>query len=67
MRACTTLLDRIKPVKEKMENPSWEALIKACDRQGIDLRATHLLVYPFKCKEIFIKKFFISDTPLQIL
>ncbi|CAG7828319.1 unnamed protein product [Allacma fusca] len=40
--ACQILLDRMKPVKDQMKNPTWEQLIATCGKVGIDLTASHM-------------------------
>ncbi|KAF2900359.1 hypothetical protein ILUMI_05828 [Ignelater luminosus] len=42
LRACEILLQRMKPVKDKMNNPSWKELVKECQNQYIELVATHM-------------------------
>ncbi|XP_035702304.1 xanthine dehydrogenase/oxidase isoform X3 [Folsomia candida] len=41
MRACETIKDRLKPILEKLENPSWEKLIAAAYQAKIDLTASY--------------------------
>lgn len=40
IEACDVLLERLKPVREKMSNPTWEALIAECQKENIFLCAT---------------------------
>ncbi|CAH1164261.1 unnamed protein product [Phaedon cochleariae] len=40
MNACDTLLERIRPIREKMGDPNWEELIKGCYDNMIPLTAT---------------------------
>ncbi|KAF2895406.1 hypothetical protein ILUMI_10770 [Ignelater luminosus] len=42
LRACETLLERMKPVKDRMDNPSWKELVKECQNQYIELAASHM-------------------------
>ncbi|KAF2897493.1 hypothetical protein ILUMI_08680, partial [Ignelater luminosus] len=42
LRACETLLERMKPVKDKMDNPSWKELVKECQLQYTELEASHM-------------------------
>ncbi|KAF2883573.1 hypothetical protein ILUMI_22637 [Ignelater luminosus] len=37
-----TLLQRMKPVKDKMDYPSWKELVKQCQLQYIELAASHM-------------------------
>jgi hypothetical protein len=41
-RACEIIKERLKPVLEKLENPSWEKLIAAAHQAKIDLTASYL-------------------------
>ncbi|VEN35588.1 unnamed protein product [Callosobruchus maculatus] len=38
--ACDTLIGRMKPVREKMNNPTWEQLVAKCFSQNIQLTAS---------------------------
>ncbi|KAG5332847.1 XDH oxidase, partial [Acromyrmex heyeri] len=42
MHACTEILYRLKPIKEKMKNPTWKDLIFTAYEQGIDLCARYI-------------------------
>jgi hypothetical protein len=42
LRACETLKERLKPILEKLENPSWEKLIAEAHNAKIDLTASHM-------------------------
>ncbi|CAB4059677.1 XDH [Lepeophtheirus salmonis] len=43
LNACRKLMERMKPVKEEMENPSdWEELVKRCFAKNIDLTVRHM-------------------------
>lgn len=37
-RSCEELLKRLKPVKAKMDNPTWEELISQAFKDGVDLQ-----------------------------
>ncbi|KAJ8719955.1 hypothetical protein PYW07_011998 [Mythimna separata] len=37
-RACQQLLDRLRPIREQMDNPSWEELIKKAHLDNVDLQ-----------------------------
>jgi len=41
MKACETLLARLKPIRDTLENPSWEVLVAHCNTLGIELSAFH--------------------------
>jgi xanthine dehydrogenase/oxidase len=38
-KACENLLERMKPIREKLKNPTWEELIAECHKLGIELSA----------------------------
>ncbi|CAG9860743.1 unnamed protein product [Phyllotreta striolata] len=40
IRACDTLLSRMQPVKEKMENPTWVELVRKCYDSSVQLTAS---------------------------
>jgi len=42
LRACETIKERLKPILEKLENPSWEKLIAEANKAKIDLTASHM-------------------------
>ncbi|KOB76483.1 Aldehyde oxidase AOX1 [Operophtera brumata] len=42
MKACEILNERLKPFKEKLDNPKWEEVIGAAYAAGIDLQATYM-------------------------
>lgn len=42
MKACQTINDRLKPIKEKMGGPTWEDLIVGAYGAGIDLQASYM-------------------------
>ncbi|XP_071749529.1 uncharacterized protein [Lepeophtheirus salmonis] len=43
LNACRKLMERMKPVKDEMENPSdWEELVKRCFAKNIDLTVRHM-------------------------
>lgn len=41
MKACETINERLQPLREKMDKPSWEALVANAYGAGIDLQALH--------------------------
>lgn len=41
-KACEILLDRLKPIREKLGNPSWEDLIEGAHESGVYLQASHM-------------------------
>ncbi|CAH1402822.1 unnamed protein product [Nezara viridula] len=42
LKCCEELNKRLKPIKEKMKNPSWTELLKSAYKEGIDLKATYM-------------------------
>ncbi|CAH2982873.1 unnamed protein product [Chilo suppressalis] len=42
MKACEIILDRLKPIREKMDKPIWEKVVKEAFNAGIDLQASHM-------------------------
>ncbi|KAJ8719954.1 hypothetical protein PYW07_011997 [Mythimna separata] len=38
-RACQQLLERLRPIREQMDNPTWEELIKKAHTDNVDLQA----------------------------
>lgn len=42
IQACDILLERIKPVRDKMNHPTWEELVKECHKQLVNLCATSM-------------------------
>lgn len=42
LKCCEELNKRLKPIKEKMKNPSWTELLKSAHKEGIDLKATYM-------------------------
>ncbi|CAG9788136.1 unnamed protein product [Diatraea saccharalis] len=47
MKACEIILERLKPVREKMDKPVWEKIVKEAFNDGIDLQAS----YTFSMKD----------------
>ncbi|CAH2090196.1 unnamed protein product [Euphydryas editha] len=43
IQACNTLKERLKPIKEQMNNPTWLELIKRAGDELIDLTATYMM------------------------
>ncbi|CAH0562395.1 unnamed protein product [Brassicogethes aeneus] len=39
IKACSTLLKRMEPIKDKLDNPTWEEIVKQCYFDFIDLTA----------------------------
>ena len=39
--ACEELVKRLKPIKDKLQNPSWEELVIKAHSAGIDLCSIH--------------------------
>lgn len=42
LQACNILLDRMKPYREKLKNPSWKELIRECQENFVNLSATYM-------------------------
>jgi xanthine dehydrogenase/oxidase len=42
LKACEIILDRLKPIREKMGKPFWNDLIKEAFQSGIDLQASYM-------------------------
>ncbi|XP_064073152.1 xanthine dehydrogenase/oxidase-like [Vanessa tameamea] len=43
IKACNTLKERLKPLKDQMNNPTWEELIKKAGDDLVDLTATYMM------------------------
>nr|QLI62139.1 aldehyde oxidase 8 [Streltzoviella insularis] len=43
IKACATLKERLKDVKEKMTNPTWRELVKKAGDEQVDLTATYMM------------------------
>lgn len=41
-KACEILMERLKPIKAKMNNPSWEQLVQQAYLENVDLQASYL-------------------------
>lgn len=41
MVACRKLIDRMRPIKEKLPNVSWPQLVEQCFFANVDLSARH--------------------------
>ncbi|XP_063538292.1 xanthine dehydrogenase/oxidase-like [Cydia strobilella] len=44
-KACDILMERLKPIKDKMEKYSWEDLIKQAYGAGLDLQASYMFSF----------------------
>lgn len=42
IQACDALIEKMKPVKDKLNNPTWETLINACYNASVYLSASGL-------------------------
>ncbi|KAJ8955360.1 hypothetical protein NQ318_003457 [Aromia moschata] len=42
IKACDILLERLKPIRATMENPTWEELIQKCHDESVHLTATSM-------------------------
>nr|UZT55360.1 aldehyde oxidase 1 [Spodoptera frugiperda] len=38
-KACDVINERLKPIREKLDDPSWEVLVEAAFKAGVDLQA----------------------------
>ncbi|KAF2887301.1 hypothetical protein ILUMI_18872 [Ignelater luminosus] len=65
LNACEILKERMKPIKEKMKNPTWQELVRQCYTASVDLCATSLfqpqlpdlqgyMIYGATCAEVEI-------------
>lgn len=45
MRACEEIRENLRPVLEKLENPSWENLIKEAHNAKVKLTASYTYAY----------------------
>ncbi|XP_076639451.1 xanthine dehydrogenase/oxidase isoform X2 [Colletes latitarsis] len=55
MKACQELLKRLEPIKQELNNPSWQELVMAAYQKDIDLCARHM----FSLKDDGIKPYYI--------
>nr|QLI62137.1 aldehyde oxidase 6 [Streltzoviella insularis] len=42
LKACQIILERLKPVREKLNNPTWETLVSEAHKLGLNLQATYM-------------------------
>ncbi|XP_045774231.1 indole-3-acetaldehyde oxidase-like [Maniola jurtina] len=42
LKACEILMNRLKPIREKLGNPSWEELVKVAFLSGVYLQASYM-------------------------
>lgn len=42
MKACEIILERLKPIREKVDKPTWEAVIKEAFNSGVELQASYM-------------------------
>nr|XP_037873009.1 aldehyde oxidase 2 isoform X1 [Bombyx mori] len=42
MKACQIIMDRLKPIKEELNDPKWEDIIKKAFNNDIDLQASYM-------------------------
>ncbi|KAJ2951445.1 hypothetical protein O0L34_g13598 [Tuta absoluta] len=66
MKACEILKERLKPVKEKMGNVSWEELIEAAFKQGVPLQASYMFT-PADVQIYFIYGVVVLEAEVDIL
>ncbi|CAH2090182.1 unnamed protein product [Euphydryas editha] len=41
MKACEILMDRLKPIRERMTNATWEEIVLEAHKSGVNLQATY--------------------------
>ncbi|CAG7723046.1 unnamed protein product [Allacma fusca] len=51
LKACDILSKRIEPIKQKLENPTWELLVAECVKAGIDLTSYYNTTYSDQLKD----------------
>nr|QIJ45704.1 aldehyde oxidase [Glyphodes pyloalis] len=42
MKACEIILERLKPIREKIEKPTWENIIEEAFKAGVELQASYM-------------------------
>jgi len=67
LRACEILKERLKPILEKMENPSWEALIAAAHQAKIDLTASFMPVPDERLKGYNVWALALTEVEIDVL
>ncbi|KAJ8925554.1 hypothetical protein NQ315_009394 [Exocentrus adspersus] len=68
LRACDVLLERMKPIREKMKNPTWEELIKKCFDSNIQLTASGFYSEDEPgIKEYYIYGICVTEVELDVL
>lgn len=48
MQCCKKLLERMAPVKEKMDKPTWQQLVAESHKKNVDLCSTYMYVTVFR-------------------
>eukprot|EP00112_Aurelia_sp_Birch-Aquarium-sp1_P026163 Seg91.7 transcript_id=Seg91.7/GoldUCD/mRNA.D3Y31 product="Xanthine dehydrogenase" protein_id=Seg91.7/GoldUCD/D3Y31 len=49
-KCCEMLNERLKPIKEKLPDASWQELIAECNKQKVDLSAKYMFFAPEKAR-----------------
>ncbi|XP_055381707.1 uncharacterized protein LOC129612212 isoform X2 [Condylostylus longicornis] len=65
-RACETILERLKPIKDTMKNSTWEELIHAAQLKNIDLTASGIFK-PGDLKDYDVWGISLSEVEIDIL
>ncbi|XP_049819047.1 uncharacterized protein LOC109599933 isoform X2 [Aethina tumida] len=50
LKCCDILLDRMKPIKDKMINPTWVQLVNKCHDEYVFLSANSILFHQVSCR-----------------
>lgn len=62
-KACEELLERMKPIRDKLNNPDWKLLVKECHKRNVELSCKSVFrqgdipeysIYGCSCSEIEI-------------
>ncbi|XP_077297593.1 uncharacterized protein LOC143919252 [Arctopsyche grandis] len=66
MKACEMMLERLKPIKETMVNPTWPELIKKAHMMQVDL-CTHYMFTPKDATWYFILGVTVAEVEVDML
>nr|BAR64767.1 aldehyde oxidase [Ostrinia furnacalis] len=67
MKACEIILERLKPIREKLKNPTWEVLVKEANAAGVDLQASYAYSSKDNVKPYDIYGVVVMEIELDIL
>ncbi|KAL0828977.1 hypothetical protein ABMA28_003866 [Loxostege sticticalis] len=67
VKACEIILERLKPIREKLGNPSWEVLIKEAHNACVDLQASYAYTTKEDVKPYDIYGVVVMEIELDIL